>query len=128
MRVLTRLPCLAYLDLQAIEVPGMEIIIDSVSFSALKELKLIYKSSSLSIEPGAMPKLRIMHLIVFGHAEQDTRSLVGIQHLHNLEDVIITYDYNNVMVAFREALDRHPRVGSIQVYIGASPKASQSHS
>ncbi|XP_052137639.1 disease resistance protein RGA5-like [Oryza glaberrima] len=122
MRVLSRLPCLAYLDLQVFMVPGMEIIIDSVSFSVLKELKLTYGSStsSLSIEPGAMPKLRIMHLIVFGQAEQDTKSLYGIQHLHSLEDVIITSDYNNVLVSFREALDRHPRIGSIQVCIGAS--------
>nr|ABA98167.1 NB-ARC domain containing protein [Oryza sativa Japonica Group] len=122
MRVLSRLPCLAYLDLQVFMVPGMEIIIDSVSFSVLKELKLTYGSStsSLSIKPGAMPKLRIMHLIVFGQAEQDTKSLYGIQHLHSLEDVIITSDYNNVLVSFREALDRHPRIGSIQVCIGAS--------
>uniref|UniRef100_A0A0E0BSI8 Uncharacterized protein n=1 Tax=Oryza glumipatula TaxID=40148 RepID=A0A0E0BSI8_9ORYZ len=122
MRVLSRLPCLAYLDLQVFMVPGMEIIIDSVSFSVLKELKLTYGSStsSLSIEPGAMPKLRIMHLIVFGQAEQDTKSLYGIQHLHSLEDVIITSNYNNVLVSFREALDRHPRIGSIQVCIGAS--------
>ncbi|XP_040385789.1 disease resistance protein RGA5-like [Oryza brachyantha] len=117
MRVLTRLPCLTYLDLQAMKVPGKDIVIDRVSFPALKELKLIYRSSTLSIEPRAMPKLRTAHLIVFGQVEeQDARSLVGIQHLHMLEDIIITYDDNNVRVAFSEALNKHPMIGSIRAF------------
>uniref|UniRef100_A0A0A9CDH1 Uncharacterized protein n=1 Tax=Arundo donax TaxID=35708 RepID=A0A0A9CDH1_ARUDO len=117
VKLLGELPCLVYLDLSAPKEPTQDQIFYRNTYPRLREFGFAYTFSSVTFEPRTMANLQILHLTFCMHRQnQEGRSLTGIEHLLNLEQLTACiYNCGDIGIAFRDAILRHPRSNTFNV-------------
>lgn len=92
LKVLVHMPCLPYLSLETETVPEKSILIRSNTFPVLKKFEFSYKSSYLTFELGAMPRLKKLHINYDSSgpgSEHEVSPVAGVEHLASLDDVYV---------------------------------------